>query len=132
MPKQANPQPPKKPETQLPSSAALEFVLAKTADEPMRDEQGEEPTVTIERKNAVNGNQPKPKLTPKTEPTKTSSNDRTLVPFSTRIRRDYKQRLKRLSHSREEAEAEVCTVQQFVEEAIADWLKKQPDRKSAR
>ena len=98
MSKQANPRPLEKPETQLPSSAALEFVLAKTADEPLHNEQKGDPIATIERTGSVNGNQPKPKLDPKTEPSKKSSKDRTLVPFSTRIRRDYKQRLKRLSH----------------------------------
>ena len=127
MTKQANPQSPEKPETQPPSSAALEFVLAKTADEPLyKNEQSGELLATIERIGSVNGNQSNPKLEPKTKPSRPSSKDRTLVPFSTRIRRDYKQRLKRLSHSREEAEAEVCTVQQFVEEAIEAWLKKQP------
>lgn len=48
-------------------------------------------------------------------------------PFSTRLRSDLKRRLKRLSHDREDRDAEVKSVQQFVEEAILLWLDAQED-----
>ena len=49
----------------------------------------------------------------------------TYQPFSTRLRSDLKRRLKRLSYEREEQDAEVKSVQQFVEEAILMWLDSQ-------
>ena len=49
----------------------------------------------------------------------------TYQPFSTRLRSDLKRRLKRLSYEREEQDAEVKSVQQFVEEAVLMWLDSQ-------
>ena len=48
-------------------------------------------------------------------------------PFSTRLRDDIKRRLKRLSHFREDNDHEVRTVQQFVNEALIQWLAKQDE-----
>ena len=48
-------------------------------------------------------------------------------PFSTRIRADLKRQLKRLSHRREDTNHEIRHVQDFIEQAVVEWLERQED-----
>lgn len=48
-------------------------------------------------------------------------------PLSTRIRSDLKRKLKRLSYDREDAGHDVRHVQDFIEEALTQWLDRQAD-----
>ncbi|MCA9214318.1 MAG: hypothetical protein KDB27_14700 [Planctomycetales bacterium] len=102
-------------ETSTPTSAALKFVqksnsqLANHSDGNHNTPSSEDAT---RRKRRQSPKQPR-----KVKPTYQS--------FSTRIRSDLKRRLKRLSHEREEQDAEIKSVQQFVEEAVLMWLDEQ-------
>ncbi|MCA9168464.1 MAG: hypothetical protein KDB23_12395 [Planctomycetales bacterium] len=103
---------------EMPRSAALDFVSRKkgggrttpvTATLPMHEESvpnsiGSPPTTQI-----------------------ATATGRVYDPFTTRVRRDIKRQLKRLSYHREETGHEVRSVQQFVELALTEWLERQED-----
>ena len=99
-----------------PPSAALKFVQKSKT----------KPTT---RTDAVQRHQSSPETTTRTPRRQVAKQVEkpTYQPFSTRLRSDLKRRLKRLSYEREEQDAEVKSVQQFVEEAILKWLDSQDD-----
>ena len=101
---------------EAPTSAALKFVQ-KSNSEPANQIDTQPSDVS-------------PKATTTRKPRRQASQRSekpTYQPFSTRLRSDLKRRLKRLSYEREEQDAEVKSVQQFVEEAILKWLDSQDD-----
>lgn len=107
------------------SSAALEFVKQANADRPVGESAVDELPLRADAKPEARGMNANPKS--KTRSPAPVLKQTTYQPFSTRIRSDLKRRLKRLSFHREEQEAEIKSVQHFVEEAIIQWLDSQDE-----
>lgn len=114
-------------EEAMPQSAALTFIKRKAevvgeGTQPEVKRSSRQPTMTKTSPVADTAEPKQPVTLRRAQPP--------FEPFSTRIRRDLKRQLKRLSHRREDEGIEVCTVQQFVDEALTTWLQQQPDREA--